>query len=138
MARHPRLQSNLAYGRATARAAAHTRGGTGAAAHAGRAATRDVAIAPAYRADPGDRDGAPRTAGATAKPWCPSDDPIAGAGSWPRHRDRRYARSGGLLAPLARPPGGGALRRANRRAGRERGAGERRDWPRQATPVCDA
>src|ERR1700757_4495325 len=27
MARHPRLQSNLAYGRATARAAAHTRGG---------------------------------------------------------------------------------------------------------------
>src|SRR6202007_2355156 len=130
MARHPRLQSNLAYGRATARAAAHTRGGTGAAAHAGRAATRDVAIAPAYRADPGDRDGAPRTAGATAKPWCPSDDPIAGAGSWPRHRDRRYARSGGLLAPFARPPGGGALRRANRRAG------ERRDWPRQATPVC--
>src|SRR6516162_364141 len=95
-------------GRATARAAAHTRGRTGAAAHAGRAATRDVAIAPAYRADPGDRDGAPRAAGATAKPWCPSDDPITSAGSWPRHRDRRCARPGGLLAPFARPPGGRA------------------------------
>jgi Transposase len=97
------------------------------AQHLGRAAAPDVAIAPDRRADPGDRDGAPRTAGTTAKPWCPSDDPVTSGGSWPRHRDRRYARPRALLAQFARPPGGGALWRANRRAGGERGAPAREE-----------
>src|ERR1700758_419974 len=121
MARHPRLQSNLAYGRATARAAAHTRGEPvppHTRAELRREMSRLRLLAEQIREI---EDGAPRTAGTTAKPWCPSDDPITSAGPWPRYRDRRHARPRGLLAPLARPPGGGALRRADRRSGRERG-----------------
>jgi transposase len=49
----------------------------------------------------------------------------AGPGGRGRRRDRGHAGTGGALASLARPQGSGALRGADRRAGRERGQAAR-------------
>src|SRR3954467_14021270 len=71
--------------------------------------------------------GAPRAAGAGPRRGpAARDGAPAGPGGRGRHRDRRHAGARGALARAAGPQGAGALRRADRLAGRERGpaAGE--------------
>src|SRR3954454_12321576 len=53
------------------------------------------------------------------------DGPAARPGPRPRHRDRRHAGAGSAGAGSARPARGGALRRADRHARRERAAAAR-------------
>src|SRR5215218_6462710 len=87
---------------------------------------RHGAAAARARPDRGGRGGAPGTAGGGARVAPARDGPPAGPGDRGRRRDGGHAGARGALARAAGPQGPGALRRADRLAGRERGpaAGE--------------
>ena len=76
---------------------------------------RDMArLALGPRADRRDRAGPAGVPGAGAGARPGRHGAAAGTGHRRRDRDRRHAGARGALAPAARPPGGGALRRADR------------------------